>query len=43
MMKQRKFLIRVVKKQRYANAAREDGDNPDRILALEYFVLCYEA
>lgn len=35
-------FLKVVEKQRYASAARQDGDHPDRILALWYLVLCYE-
>ncbi|PVH78575.1 hypothetical protein DL98DRAFT_634265 [Cadophora sp. DSE1049] len=33
---------KVVEKQRYASAAREDGDHPDRIFALWHLVECYE-
>ncbi|CZR65421.1 uncharacterized protein PAC_15321 [Phialocephala subalpina] len=49
LMKQGKFeeaeevFVKVVEKQRYASAARTDGDHPDRILALWYLVLCYES
>lgn len=35
-------LVKVVEKQRYASAARDDGDHPDRIFALWQLVLCYE-
>ncbi|RDL38843.1 Uncharacterized protein BP5553_03183 [Venustampulla echinocandica] len=35
------IFIKVVEKQRYASAAREDGDHPDRIFALWYLVECY--
>lgn len=36
------IFVKVVEKQRYASAAREDGDHPDRILALWYLLQCYE-
>ncbi|RDW71577.1 hypothetical protein BP6252_08140 [Coleophoma cylindrospora] len=35
-------FLKVIEKQRYASAARDDGDHPDRILALWYLVQCYQ-
>jgi tetratricopeptide (TPR) repeat protein len=36
------LLLKVVGKQKYTRAAREDGDHPDRIMALWALVQCYE-
>ncbi|KAL8712639.1 MAG: hypothetical protein Q9220_003170 [cf. Caloplaca sp. 1 TL-2023] len=38
-----RMLTEVTEQSRYASAARDDGEHPDRILALWYLVLCYEA
>lgn len=35
-------FTKVIEKQRYVSAAREDGDHPDRIFALWHLVQCYE-
>ncbi|KAL8951543.1 MAG: hypothetical protein Q9222_002481 [Ikaeria aurantiellina] len=38
-----RMLTEITEQSRYASAARDDGEHPDRILALWYLVLCYEA
>jgi len=35
-------FTKVIERQRYVSAAREDGDHPDRIFALWHLVQCYE-
>lgn len=32
----------VVQRQRYASAARDDGEHPDRIQAMFYLLNCYQ-
>ena len=35
-------FTKVIERQQYVSAAREDGDHPDRIFALWHLVQCYE-
>jgi hypothetical protein len=36
------IFINVVQPQHYKSAARDDGEHPDRILALWYLLNCYQ-
>lgn len=36
------MLVHVVERQRYVSAARDDGEHPDRIMALWYLLQCYQ-
>ena len=38
-----RMLNEITQQSRYATAARDDGEHPDRILAMWYLVQCYEA
>lgn len=33
---------KVIERQRYQSVARDDGEHPDRILAMNYLMLCYQ-
>ena len=37
-----KIFTNVIQRQRYATAARDDGEHPDRILAMYYLLECYQ-
>lgn len=36
------IFTRVIERQRYESAARDDGEHPDRILAMNYLMQCYQ-
>jgi tetratricopeptide (TPR) repeat protein len=36
------IFTKVIERQRYASAARDDGEHPDRILAMDYLMQCYQ-
>ena len=38
-----RMFTEITEQSRYASAARDDGEHPDRILAMWYLVTCYEA
>jgi hypothetical protein len=36
------MLLDVIQRHRYGDAARDDGEHPDRIMAMRYLLLCYK-
>lgn len=36
------IFTKVIERQRYQSAARDDGEHPDRILAMNYLMRCYQ-